>query len=139
METCFKYNNYITSYNIRGQAWGNEFRGGEDQVLGALTEKGPKRRTHKVYVKISNCLKNSTMSVKRVHFKKCRVPLGPSQEMKFLGPGATGPPGLQGFSSPVHGFVSFIRNKNNTTTLLLLKAKKTFETLQCAVQKQHCV
>ena len=36
-----------------------------DQALRALTEKGPKRqRAHKVYAKIANCLKNSTMSVK---------------------------------------------------------------------------
>ena len=55
-----------------------------DRALGALTEKGPKR-------KIANCLKSSTMSIKRAHFEKYRVPLGPAQEMKFLGPGGTGP------------------------------------------------
>ena len=49
----------------QAQAWRNEFRGGGDQALRALTEKGPKRqRAHKVYAKIANCLKNSKMSVK---------------------------------------------------------------------------
>ena len=72
---------------------------GEGPDLGALTEKGPKRQKspQSVYVKIANCLRNSTMSVKRAHVIKHRVPLGPSQEIKFLGHGgdlSSGPQNL---------------------------------------------
>ena len=92
---------------IWGQAWRNEYRGGGTRIWGPLRKRAPSaKRAHKVYSKIANCLKNSTMSVKRAHFSKYRVPLGPYQEIKFMGPGGgTGPP-PPGFSSPVWGHLS---------------------------------
>ena len=61
--------------------------GGGGQALGPLRKRAQSaKRAHKVYVKIANYLKNSTMPVKRAHFKKYRVPLGPSQEIKFMEP-----------------------------------------------------
>ena len=59
------------------------------------------------------------MSVKRAHFIKYRVPLGPSQEMKFLGPGGTGPPGPSRFLQPWHA-----RTEPNLTANGLLLASK---------------
>ena len=62
-----------------------------DQALRALAEKGPKT-AHKVYAKIANSLKISTMSVKRAHFLEISGPLDPSQGIKFMGPGGTSLP-----------------------------------------------
>ena len=55
--------------------------------MAALTKMGPKHQKgpQSVY-KIGNCLKNGIMSVKRVHFLNILGPLGPSREIKLLGP-----------------------------------------------------
>ena len=86
----------------QAQAWTNEFRGGGDQALRALTEKGPKRqRAHKVYAKIANCLKNSTMSVKIGPILE--ISTAPHQSLprdKIYGPGGGGPSGPRGFPKP---------------------------------------
>ena len=69
--------------------------------MGALTEKGPKRQKGPQSVHKNGKLPKKHHNVsQKVPFVKISGPLGPSQEMKFLGPGGTGPPG---FSSPDHG------------------------------------
>ena len=77
----------------QAQAWRNEFRGGGggDQALRALTEKGPKRqRAHKVYAKIANCLKNSTMSVKIGSILEISAAPQSLPRDKIYGPGGGG-------------------------------------------------
>ena len=60
------------------QAWRNEFLGGGTWPWGPLRKGAPSaKRAHKVYVKIANCLKNSTMSVKGSIFRNIGSPLGP--------------------------------------------------------------
>ena len=77
-----------------------------DQALKTLTEKGPKRqRAHKVYAKIANCLKSSTMSVKIVPILEISAaPQSiPIPRDKIYGPGAGGgggSPGPRGFPKP---------------------------------------
>ena len=74
-----------------------------DQALRALTEKGPKRqRAHKVYAKIANCLKNSTMSVKFRPILETSATLQSLPRDKIYGPGGGGggPPGPRGFPKP---------------------------------------
>ena len=62
--------------------------GGGTRPWGSLRKKAPNaKRAHKMYEK--------TISVKRAHFIKYRVPLGPSQEIKFMGPGGRSPRFLQ--------------------------------------------
>ena len=103
-ESCFEENvGYKIWYpmvdTIRPGEMSSEVRG--DQTMEALTEKNPKRQMGPQSVcKNSKLSKNSTMSVKRAHLIKYRVPLGPSQEMKFLGPGGDRSPGPSQFLQP---------------------------------------
>ena len=63
---------------------------------GSLSDaKGPKPP-----IQLLQSLKNSLKEVKRVHFGIYRVPPGPTQEMKLMGPGGDGPSRSPRFLQP---------------------------------------
>ena len=74
-----------------------------DQVFGGLTEKGLNRQKGPQSVCKNNKLPKNSTSVKRAHFRKYRVPLGPPPPPKIWNSGAPGDRSLPeppGFSSP---------------------------------------
>ena len=90
------------SFRHGWQARRNEFRGGGIRPWGPLWKRPPSaKRTHKLHVRIANCLKNSTMSVWRAHFKNSG-PLRshPRDQIQIAWARMNRSPGHSRFSSP---------------------------------------
>ena len=81
------------------EVWGGGLGLGGPRGKRVLSDaKGPKPP-----IQLLQLLKNSPKEVKRTHFGIYRVPPGPTQEIKLMGPGGEGPS-----RSPPPGFSSHV-------------------------------